>query len=248
MTTGSETPDPAGETVSANRWRIMIENDPEHSHRYAQRWVDMAAAGHDLGGEARLIDAMVDRGARIFDAGCGTGRVGGLLAAQGHDVVGMDLDPYLIEQAQAQFPAAQWSVGDLETFDPADFGPGFDVVFTAGNVLGFLDPDLRPGAIAKMAQLLVPGGRLVTGFGAGRGYSFADFIADQQAAGLNIDLKLSTWDLRPFTDDSGFLVCIASRPAGESSGETHGPTAEVAPGQPRGRGIGVPRGSGRSLL
>ena len=69
----------------------MITNDPQHSHRYAARWKQFAAEGRDLAGEARLIDAMADRGSRILDAGCGTGRVGGQLAQFGHTIVGVDL-------------------------------------------------------------------------------------------------------------------------------------------------------------
>ncbi|WP_326956582.1 class I SAM-dependent methyltransferase [Brevibacterium sp. BRM-1] len=241
--------------TSANRWRMMIENDPEHSHRYAQRWKDMAAAGHDLGGEARFLDAMAQRGSRIFDAGCGTGRVGGLLAAAGHDVVGVDLDPYLIAQAQRDFPTASWSVGDLEALDPQAYGAPFHIVFSAGNVLGFLDPELRPGAVARMAALLAPGGRLVTGFGAGRGYAFEDFLHDQRAAGLAIDLTLSTWDLRPFAPDAGFLVCVASRPEGSVAPAAQASTAQAPTAQagedsserpPLSREAGAP--AGRRLL
>ena len=39
-------------------------------------------------------------GMKILDAGCGPGRVGGRLAALGHHVVGVDIDPELIAAAQ----------------------------------------------------------------------------------------------------------------------------------------------------
>jgi hypothetical protein len=55
-------------------------------------------------------------------------------------------------------------------------------------------------------------GRAAIGFGAGRGYSFEEFLADAGSAGWAPDLLLSTWDLRPFTPDAGFLVAIL-RPA-----------------------------------
>jgi hypothetical protein len=55
-------------------------------------------------------------------------------------------------------------------------------------------------------------GRAVIGFAAGRGYEFADFLADAAAAGWVPDLLLSTWDLRPFTDGADFLVALL-RPA-----------------------------------
>ena len=53
----------------------------------------MRRDGADLHGEARLIDAMLPRGARILDAGAGPGRVGGELSRRGHTVVGVDVDP-----------------------------------------------------------------------------------------------------------------------------------------------------------
>jgi SAM-dependent methyltransferase len=76
----------AGATAAGNRWTARIEEDPDHSNRYVERFRTMAADGVDLHGEARFVDAMVGRGARILDAGCGPGRVGGRLAELGHDV------------------------------------------------------------------------------------------------------------------------------------------------------------------
>ncbi|MBL7256216.1 class I SAM-dependent methyltransferase [Actinoplanes sp. LDG1-01] len=165
----------------------------------------MAEAGADLHGEARLVDAMVPRGARILDAGCGTGRVGGYLAAAGHDVVGVDLDPKLIEAARADHPAAEWLVGDLSELDL----PGrFDLIVCAGNVVTFVAPSTRVEILRQAGRHLGDGARFVVGFGAGRDYAFDDFLADAAAAGLTPDLLLGTWDLRPFTPESDFLVAV----------------------------------------
>ncbi len=46
------------------------------------------------------------------------------------------------------------------------------------------------------------------GFGADRDYDFDQFLRDASAAGFATDLLLATWDLRPFTADSDFLVAV----------------------------------------
>jgi SAM-dependent methyltransferase len=194
--------------VHENLWLRQIAENPGHSQWYIKRFADLAAKGADLAGEARLIDAMVPRGARVLDAGCGTGRLGGVLAAAGHDVVGVDLDPELIEAARAGHPGTTWLVGDLSELDLPE--PGFDVVVCAGNVMTFVAPSTRVEILRRFGRHLAPGGRAVIGFGAGRGYPFDEFLDDAKTAGLVTELLLGTWDLRPFTDDADFLVAVLS--------------------------------------
>jgi SAM-dependent methyltransferase len=192
-----------------NLWLQKIAANPGHSRWYVERFRTMAKEGVDLAGEARLIDAMVPRGSRILDAGCGAGRVGGFLAAAGHHVIGVDLDPVLIEAAEEDYPGPSWRVGDLAELNLPD---RFDVIVCAGNVMTFVAPDTRREILARMRAHLADGGRVVIGFGADRGYDFADFLADAAAGGLVPDVLLSTWDLRPLADDSDFLVALL-RPA-----------------------------------
>ncbi len=188
----------------------MVEGNPGHSAWYIERFRAMAAAGNDLDGEARMVDAMVPRHARILDAGCGPGRVGGRLAELGHTVVGVDIDPALIAAAEHDHPGPTWLVGDLAEFDLVEHGitQPFDVIVSAGNVMTFLDPATNALVLQRLAAHLADDGRLVVGFGAGRGYAFDDFFADAASAGLIAHVRLSTWDLRPFTEQSDFLVAV----------------------------------------
>lgn len=200
--------------VEQSIWMRKVEADPGHSQWYVERFRSLARAGEDLAGEARLIDAIAPRAARILDAGCGPGRLGGYLFEAGHDVVGVDVDPALIEAAEQDHPGPRWLVGDLAELDlPArGIAEPFDVILSAGNVMTFLAPSTRVQVLTRLRAHLRGDGRAVIGFGAGRDYAFDQFLADAAEAGFAPDLLLSTWDLRPFTDDADFLVAIL-RPA-----------------------------------
>ncbi|NEM07664.1 class I SAM-dependent methyltransferase [Geodermatophilus normandii] len=186
-------------------WVRMTQADPGHSAAYVQRFRTLAAGGMDIVGEARLVDAMLPRGSRVLDAGCGPGRVGGHLASVGHDVVGVDVDPVLIDAAQQDHPGPRWLVGDLAELDLPD---RFDAIVCAGNVVTFLAPSTRVEVLRRFRTHLGEGGRAVVGFGAGRDYAFDDFLADARAAGFEPDLLLSSWHLHPFTAESDFLVAV----------------------------------------
>ncbi|AIY46770.1 class I SAM-dependent methyltransferase [Mycolicibacterium fortuitum] len=199
--------------VERSIWMQKVAADPGHSDWYIERFRAMQRAGQDLAGEARLIDAMATRNARILDAGCGPGRVGGYLAEAGHQVVGVDVDPVLIAAAETDHPGPRWLVGDLAELDlPArGIADPFDIIVSAGNVMTFLAPSTRVQVLARLRAHLADDGRAVIGFGAGREYEFSQFFDDATAAGLTPDLLLSTWDLRPFAEDSDFLVAILRR-------------------------------------
>ncbi|WP_454050307.1 class I SAM-dependent methyltransferase [Cellulomonas sp. Marseille-Q8402] len=192
------------------RWEQIGQQNPDRSAWYVERFRTMAAEGADLAGEARMVDAMLARGSRVLDAGSGPGRVGGELLRRGHTVVGVDVDALLVEAARADHPDGDWHVGDLAELDlPAAGVPEpFDVAVMAGNVLTFVAPGTEVAVLRRIRAHLVPGGRLVIGFGAGRGYAFEALDLDAREAGLRVQHRFSTWDLRPFDADADFLVAV----------------------------------------
>ena len=194
-------------------WLQLTADDPGHSQAYVQRFRRLAEQGRDLVGEARLVDAMLQRESRVLDAGCGFGRVGGWLSGVGHEVVGVDIDPVLIDTARTDHPDAHWIVGDLASLDLPSLGISepFDAIVCAGNVLAFVEPGSRVGVLRRFRAHLHADGRVAVGYGAGRGYPFDAFLADAATAGLAPDLLLSSWHLHPFIEGSDFLVAVLRR-------------------------------------
>jgi SAM-dependent methyltransferase len=194
------------------RW--VTAHGAGHAQWYIERFRRMAAEGADLDGEARLLDAMLARGSRVLDAGCGPGRVGAELAARGHVVVGVDADRELIEAAQADHPGPTWLVADLAELDLAAEGETepFDAAVCAGNVMPYLAAGTEGIVLACIAKHLRVDGLFVVGFGLDRGYALADFDTQAAAAGLVIEHRFATWDLRPWQDDAPFAVTVLRRP------------------------------------
>jgi SAM-dependent methyltransferase len=194
--------------AAPTRW--VTDTKDGHSQWYIDRFRKMAAAGDDLAGEARLVDAMLPRGARILDAGCGTGRVAAELHARGHHAVGVDADPALIEAAQADHPGPTWLVADLAELDLATVGEPeqFDGAVLAGNVMVFVAPGTESDVLSRVAAHVKPEGFVIVGFHTNRHLSLDDFDRAVEAAGLRIDHRFATWDLVRWHADADFAVTV----------------------------------------
>lgn len=194
--------------VEQSKWMARVAENPGHSRWYIDRFRTMARRGEDIVGEARLVDAMVPRGSRILDAGCGAGRLAGYLHEVGHRVTAVDVDPELVRAAREDHPGPDYRVADLAELASLELGGGFDAILCAGNVMTFLAESTRRDVLRGFRAHLADGGRAVIGFGAGRGYPVADFLDDAAAAALAPQLTLAGWDLRPWREDSEFLVAV----------------------------------------
>jgi len=195
------------------RW--VTDTDKGHSQWYVERFRDMAADGTDLAGEARLVDAMVAPRARVLDAGCGPGRVGAELHARGHTVVGVDADPGLIEAAITDHPGSRWLVADLAELDLAQLGEPdpFDAAVLAGNVMVFLAPGTESDVLRCVGAHVGAEGFVVVGFHVDRHLSLAEFDGAVAKAGLVIEHRFATWDLRAWHDGSDSAVTVLRHPA-----------------------------------
>lgn len=192
----------------STRWQA--ERSADDSRAYIERFNGLEASGADMHGEARFVDAVLARGSRVLDAGCGTGRVGAELARRGHRVTAVDLDPVLLDEAR-RHPELTVHLADLATLDLP--GDPFDAVVAAGNVMVFLEPGSERRVLAAIAAHLRPGGVFVAGFTTRSAYRPEQFESDLIAAGMTLEQRFATWDLRPWHDDAEWFVAVARRAA-----------------------------------
>jgi SAM-dependent methyltransferase len=102
--------------------------------------------------------AMLVRGERVLDVGCGTGvlaREAARRVGAGGEVVGLDLNPAMLAVARRRAPEIEWHQGDAGEL-PFENG-AFDVVVSQYALMFFPDPAL---ALREMWRVLAPGGRL----------------------------------------------------------------------------------------
>ena len=135
-----------------SRW--LLRDDVPRGDDYDQRWRDLTDSGEGIHGEADLISAL-SAGGSVLDAGCGTGRVAIELARRGHEVIGVDLDPGMLDTARAKAPELEWHLADLLDIDLART---FDLVALPGNVMIFLSPGTEADVVANMARHLATDG------------------------------------------------------------------------------------------
>lgn len=186
---------------------------------YAARFATLARSGKDVHGEARFCAALVPAGARVLDAGCGTGRVMIRLAELGYDCVGVDLDASMLAVARKQAPGLPWFQTDLAEFEPARLGitGGFDLVVAAGNIFPLLAPGTEAAVVKHLSAALRPGGLLVAGFGLDEahlpvapGLTLSDYDDCCAASGLTLVDHFATWDAAPY-DGGGYAVSVHRR-------------------------------------
>jgi SAM-dependent methyltransferase len=207
---------PAPDQPKASRWAAGKSGD--HGEEYAARFAALAAAGHDMHGEATLCATLVAPGSRILDAGCGTGRVAIRLAELGYDCVGVDSDASMLEIARRASTAVEWH--HLDLVDLTAVNGDFHLIVAAGNVIPLLAEGTESIVVAGLAERLAPSGVLVAGFGLDAAhlpldeapFGLADYDGWCTAAGLVLRDRFATWSAEPFIAEAGgYAVSVHER-------------------------------------
>jgi SAM-dependent methyltransferase len=108
--------------------------------------------------EARALEG---RGQRALVVGCGLGGDAEHVAALGFDTVAFDVAAAAVRGARRRYPGSDVRYVAADLLDPpADWRDAFDLVVESMTVQSLPDPPRRE-AIARVAQMVAPGGTLI---------------------------------------------------------------------------------------
>lgn len=202
----------------ASRWDALTGG--ERGVEYAARFAELAATGVDVHGEAAMVAGLVPPGARVLDAGCGTGRVAIRLAQLGYDCLGVDADASMLAQARRLAPELPWLLADLAALEAVgrELAIPFDLVVAAGNVVPLLAVGTGKTVLAALAGRLRVGGLVVAGFGLDPAHlplsdapvDLATYDSWCACAGLEPAGRFAGWDGAPYRD-GGYAVSLHRR-------------------------------------
>ncbi|MFC9795460.1 class I SAM-dependent methyltransferase [Streptomyces sp. NPDC127584] len=135
-------------------------------------------------------------GKRVLELGCGAGQWSRSLAAEGADVVGIDLSEAQLAAAAAAMGEARYPLvqGAAEQLPFAD--AGFDLVFCDFGGLSWAPPHL---AVPQAARVLRPGGRLVFNVAS----PWFEACYDEQAARVTTTLRQDYFGLSAIGEGDG---------------------------------------------
>lgn len=147
---------------------------------------------------------LADRAIKILDAGCGTGRIGQVLADRGyHHIDGIDLSPEMLELADRRGIYRDLEAGVDLTQPVAEARAGQSDLVIVGGV--FTVGHIPPDALYPVADLVRPNGVLIVTVRPGY-YDTTDFseVAAQFCTGGRAELIVHLPAL-PYTEDSDGL-------------------------------------------
>jgi len=155
---------------------VCVEETAATYDRIAARYT--ARAIHPLEQELTRFRQMVSPGRLVLDVGCGPGQYARALEAHGFRVVGLDLSPGMLRQAQAS-GTLRLAHADMRHLPIAD--ECADGCFVCASLL-HLPRTQAPQALVEFRRVLRPGGALYVGVKEGAG---EEWVADQEGPEVN---------------------------------------------------------------
>ena len=127
---------------------------------------------HNLHYRELILEQVTPRMRTALDVGCGEGDLAEALRARGFSVTGLDVSGDVLAVARQRGCDVTWVQGDV--LDGSLEGEQFDLVTAVASIHHL--PDFG-GALARLAELVTPGGKLVV-LGLGRSSTPVDWAYD----------------------------------------------------------------------
>lgn len=140
-----------------------LQNNLSMSHsRTTQESYDLTAEryAHNVEGllsfaEMKTFIGLLQKGARVLDLGCGSGRDAKAFSEKGFEVVGIDFSSELLKIAKLNAPLADFYLMDMESFLLPE--RSFDGVWASGSLLHIPKAHI-PKTLYRIRHVLKPGG------------------------------------------------------------------------------------------
>jgi SAM-dependent methyltransferase len=154
---------------------------------------------------AEQITTSSGPGARVCDAGCGPGHVGGYLSAAGLSVTGIDLSAAMVEKARALHPDLTFEVGTMTALDSPD--GAWHGIIAFYSLIHLTGNDEIRAALREFHRTLADGGMLLVAVHL-REHGDAIVHADDMM-GVNVDMDFRFFDAEWLANElqgAGFAV------------------------------------------
>ncbi|MCX5202728.1 class I SAM-dependent methyltransferase [Streptomyces sp. NBC_00237] len=141
-------------------------------------------------GSLRRLLADLTPGSRVLDVGSGTGRpTAATLTAAGHDVVGVDVSPVMVDLARRRVPQADFRQADIRAMPLAD--ASFDAVCVYFSLLQMSRAE-QSSLLHRLARALRPGGTCVVA-------TVPLDVEDVQGVFMGQDVRVTSFAAEDFT-------------------------------------------------